>query len=154
MCHPTFREWCKHGWDTSLINSQQRNLEICNNSYIFIDELVIEWPINIVANSLCHAILYLSEIWLSVSLIPSSISLTVSTLYSFCDMTSLWPSNMLASFLEVISLRGPIVYFSVIWMNKSRSWSIRLYYHFQNTKCHLLKSPYYGMTFDVIKKLD
>jgi len=141
VCHPTVREWCRHDRDTSPINNQQRDLEIRNGSYIFNDDLVIEWTINVVTNSLCLAILYLSEIRSSVSLIPSSISLPISTLYSFRDMTSLWPSHVLASFLDVISPRGPRVYLSVIWMDKSHSWSMSLNYHFQNTQCHLYNHP-------------
>lgn len=95
--------WSRH----SPINNHQRDLEIRNDSHSFNDELVIAWTINVVTNSFCLAIFYLSEIRSSVSTIPSSISLPTSTLYSFRDMTFLWPSHVLASDINVIHREGP-----------------------------------------------
>ena len=114
--------WSRH----SPINNHQRDLEIHNDSHSFNDELVIAWTINVVTNSFCLAIFYLSKIRSLVSTIPSLILLPTSTLYSFRDMASLWPSHMLASGVDVISPRGPRVYLSVIWMDKSDSWSMSL----------------------------
>ena len=114
--------WSRH----SPINNHQRDLEIRNDSHSFNDELVIAWTFYVVTNSFCLAIYYLSGIRSSVSTIPSSIPLPTSTLYSFRDMTFLWPSHVLASDINVISPRGPRVYLSVIWMDKYHSWSTRL----------------------------
>ena len=103
--------------------------------------LVIAWTINVVTNSFCLAIFHLSEIRSSVSTIPSSISLPTSTLYSFRDITSSWASHVLASDFDVISPRGPRVYLSVIWMDKSHSWSTSLNQHFPSTQRHLYSHP-------------
>ena len=86
--------------------------------------LQIAWTINTVTKSFCLAIFYLSEIRSVVSTMPCSISFPTSTLYSFRDITFPWPSHMLASDVNVISPRGPRVYLSVIWMDKSHSWSM------------------------------
>ena len=44
--------------------------------------------------------------------------------YSFCDITFSWTIHVLASYVNVISPRGPRVYLSVIRMDKSHSWSM------------------------------
>ena len=93
-------------------------------------------------DSLCRAIFYLSEIWSSVSLY--TLFYLITDKYSFLVPViwdPLWPGHILASQLNVISLRGPRVYLSVIWMDKSYSWSMSFNSHFQNTQCHLYHQP-------------
>jgi hypothetical protein len=134
--------WCILDLDTSSINNQHHDLEICDGSYIFNDDLAIEWTIHTVTDFLCLVIFYLSEIRSSVSSIPTSMSLSVSKIYSFCDMASpVTKSRTCYNLLRMISPRGPRVYISIIWMDKSHSWSMSLNYHFQNTQCQLYNHP-------------
>src|SRR3954464_5858328 len=48
---------------------------------------------------------------------------------------------MLATQLDDIPPRGPRVYLSVIWMDKSHSRSMCLNQYFPNTQCHLYNHP-------------
>jgi hypothetical protein len=61
--------------------------------------------------------------------------------YSFCDITFSWTIHVLASYVNVISPRGPRVYLSVIRMDKSHSWSTSLNWHFLSTQWHLYNHP-------------
>ena len=86
---------------------------------------MIQWsiePLTYETNSLCHMILYLSEIRSSVSpyLVQPRYWQVLFTRTVVCDL--LWPSHMLASQLYDIPPRGPRVYLSVIGMDKSHSW--------------------------------
>jgi hypothetical protein len=101
MCCPIF-PLVFHIHSNASTNLKCVTLRFVNN----VDMIMIVWTMNVVPNSFCLAIYYLSEIWSSVSTIPSLISLPTSTLYSFRDMAFLWPSNMLASGVNVISPRG------------------------------------------------
>jgi hypothetical protein len=113
-------------------------LEIHDDSHLLNDDLVIMWIVNECSQfPLSCNILLVRDLIIRYQPYPSSISFPTSTLYSFRDTAFLWPSHMLASDVNAISPRGPREYLSVIWMDKSHSWSMSLNKYFQSTQINL-----------------
>ena len=131
---------------TSPVNDYQRDLDVHNNPCEFHEDLLIRWTINTISESLCFAILNLSEIRSLSITILCSISFLISSVYSIRDFVfSCWPA------LNTISPSGPSEYLSVTRINKSRSWFILLNPSLRNICIISLWSPFHSVTFDINK---